>query len=198
MLGEPRLILPLAALIAGGVAGVTAPDWLEITQKPVWSTTPTYGRLPKPGQTGAWQRRSVLPHRGITHWLPIWIILAVLPGFWWPLQPSPAVLTGDWLSHAATGWTPGASASAILLGLWAGFVTGGWLHLLCDLPNPSGLPGLDPRSGRRRWSLRLWRSDSPINWYVAALLAVLGLLILARAWPALSALLSISTFPPHN
>ena len=56
---------PLIDEIAGGVAafpGATAPDWLEIAHA-------------KEGLDGRWHRSSIIPHRTITHWLRILLIM---------------------------------------------------------------------------------------------------------------------------
>lgn len=57
-------------------AGGTAPDWLEIASA-VYS--PAQGR---------WIRQSVIPHRTVTHWWPLWLALALLVWFWpWSVPP---------------------------------------------------------------------------------------------------------------
>lgn len=67
-------------------------------------------------------------HRTITHWWPIWFALL--------------------------GW-----AAWHLPSIWAvigvGFALGSVSHLVCDWPNPTGIPILHPW---RRNSLHLWRS----------------------------------------
>ncbi len=119
--------------------GATAPDWLEIAH-----TERDYN--------GKWQRVSVIPHRTFTHWLPLWIFptLAIL----WFLPRSAAILQHP--DHAD------------ILALLLGFLTGGISHLVCDIPNPTGIPVLLP-GARHRISLRLWRSGSGFEWIEIAL-----------------------------
>lgn len=93
--------------------GATAPDWLE------W-----------PRRTAGGSRTSVIPHRTLTHWVPLWLIAA---GFGWAMAENPV-------------------ASGLL-----GFAVGGLTHLAVDLPNPMGIPLWTPW---RRVSLRLWVSGS--------------------------------------
>ncbi|MHB1666149.1 metal-dependent hydrolase [Thiomonas sp.] len=91
--------------------GATAPDWLEAP----------YG----------WARRkrlSLIPHRTITHWLPLWVLLLGL-GVAYGRSP------------------PGAMAM--------GFALGGLVHLAMDVPNPMGIPVFVPN---QRVSLRWWKS----------------------------------------
>ncbi len=81
----------------------------------------------------AGRRKSLIAHRTITHWWPLWAAFGV-----WALY----ALLGQ------RGWaTP----------IWAalGVSCGGLTHILCDWPNPMGVPGRTPW---RRHSLRLWRS----------------------------------------
>lgn len=50
----------MALVSAGAIAGASAPDWLEISR----------GEY----KGGRWHRVSVIPHRTITHWVPLWVI----------------------------------------------------------------------------------------------------------------------------
>ncbi len=79
------------------------------------------------------RRKSLLAHRTITHWWALWAALAV------------------WALYALLG-QPGLELPA-----WAalGASCGAFTHILCDWPNPMGVPGWTPR---QRHSLRLWRS----------------------------------------
>lgn len=102
----------------GLFAGCNAPDWLEIS-----SYKHGVGRV------------SVIPHRTLTHWLPAWIVLAIVVYYIYQTTPL---------------WP---------LTLLFGFLLGGILHLLTDLPNPTGVPILTPFKRSRR-SLKLWKSGS--------------------------------------
>lgn len=123
-----------AWLVALGIwLGCTAPDWLEIA----W-----YDRQRN-------RRMSIIEHRTITHWPPIWI----------------ALLAYSWLEAQDNHWFM----------VLAGFSLGGLIHLLVDWPNPTGIPVLTPRR-RSRVSLNLWRSgENEIAIVLVFLLAVLGL-----------------------
>lgn len=143
---------PLLFGVLGGCAaypGATAPDWLEIS-----GATKDW--------LGHWDRHSVIPHRTITHWWPIWIIPVVFA--------VGALCCGTEIEN---------SYSRILWVLLLGFCAGGISHLLCDVPNPTGIPILGP-GAKHRWSLHWWRSGSPKEWVM-----VLGFGVLAViAWKA--------------
>ena len=115
----------LAALFAipSGWFGGTAPDWLEIAHSEPAPPRPWDGGKRK------WVRVSVIPHRTITHWWPLWSLLACAV-FLVALPPAPRMML-------------------------AGFAAGGIMHLLMDVPNPSGIPILTPRS---RFGFGWWKS----------------------------------------
>lgn len=101
--------------------GSTAPDWLEIP----------YGER---GET----RRSVIPHRTLTHFVPLWV--ALFGGaLWWLTQTPPAL--------------ENLLASALL-----GFSAGALSHLLLDLLTPLGVPLFTLTQRYRFWRFRLRRS----------------------------------------
>ena len=136
--GRPESVAPVGAILAGAVLGVNAPDWLEVTRPPIWVAARHGG--------GYWRRQSILPHRTITHWWPLWMLLSMGLMGWWHWRPD---------------WPLAGSLSLDIRSGCVAFLAGGWVHLLCDLPNPSGLPGAcHPMSNKRRSSLRLWRSNS--------------------------------------
>ncbi len=99
--------------------GSTAPDWLEI---------PYGGR----GE----DRRSIIPHRTLTHYAPLW--LGVLGGALWLLAQQPV---------AAVNLTASAAA---------GFSLGALSHLFLDLLTPLGIPlfSLRQRYHLDRFTLR--------------------------------------------
>lgn len=115
-------------------SGATAPDWLEIAHA-------------EKGYNGKWQRVSVIPHRTFTHWLPLWAIPAIGLLYFLP-------------AHFGIQVHP---ERADVMALSLGFVLGGLSHLLCDIPNPTGVPVLWP-SAKHRVSLRLWKSGSGFEW----------------------------------
>ncbi|GAB3644726.1 metal-dependent hydrolase [Ramlibacter alkalitolerans] len=109
-------LLPWIAAI-GALPGVTAPDWMEIA----WF------------DDKGW-RKSVIPHRTWTHWLPLWALAFALCYF-----------------NVQQAWWVSAGL---------GFAVGGLTHLAMDVPNPTGIPISRPT--RRRFSLRWWRSDQMV------------------------------------
>lgn len=123
--------LPVAHAFIFAFFGATAPDWLEIPK--YWVN----------------KRLSVIPHRTLTHWLPLWLILFAI-------------------SFVNT------SLPFELRSTFLGFSLGGLVHLLFDWPNPMGIPVIHPF---KRHSLRRWPSGDyeyilvPASW-------LLGLLVL--------------------
>lgn len=119
-MGTQLGLLPWLVSI-GTVLGGTAPDWMEI-------------RKPNGG--------TVIRHRTVTHWLPIWLALFFLTlGI---VQKNPTVMD---LIHF--------DIPVFVTSFFLGFSIGGLLHLLVDIPNPMGIPILTPY---RRFSLKLWKS----------------------------------------
>lgn len=106
--GTPELIAASVALFS-----ITLPDWLEI---------PLYRRGMRAG--------TVIPHRTITHWPPLWLCL-----IWYCAQLGGAV---------------GA--------LGQGAAVGALMHILGDAPNPMGIPWLLPNQRIRFGKKGLWRS----------------------------------------
>jgi membrane-bound metal-dependent hydrolase YbcI (DUF457 family) len=100
-----------AALVAA--FSTTMPDWIEI---------PIY--------RGGARAGSLIPHRTITHWPPLWFLLIA--------------------------W--GIRDSTILGAVGIGAAIGSLYHILGDAPNPMGIPWLLPhrrmRIGKKGW----WRS----------------------------------------
>lgn len=99
--------------------GATAPDWLEIPY----------------GERGA-TRRSVIPHRTLTHFVPLWVVLLGV-SVWGLTQAPPALI--NLLASAALGFACGALS-----------------HLFLDLLTPLGVPlfSLRQRYRLKRFTLR--------------------------------------------
>lgn len=100
-----------AALVAG--ASTTMPDWTEI---PIFRNGQRIG--------------SIIPHRTITHWPPIWVLLI----FW------------------------GVHDLSIVGALAIGAGVGSLWHILGDAPNPMGIPWVLPHRRLRIGEKGLWRS----------------------------------------
>ena len=115
-------------LMFGVYTGATAPDWLEVA----W-------------RDRAGKRKSLIPHRRITHWLSAWIVAIFAVIF------AMDVRNAFWCAAL-------------------GFACGGLLHLLCDIPNPMGVPVFHPW---KRSSLMLWKSGE-YEWLLLPLLGVLA------------------------
>jgi membrane-bound metal-dependent hydrolase YbcI (DUF457 family) len=130
----------LVAIPAGYVGG-TAPDWLEIAHAEFSS------------QQQRWVRRSIIPHRTITHWWPLWLILLAGVIAW----PVPAWIISLGLFNGENLFT--VNLAPLLRAVLAGFAAGGVMHLIMDVPNPSGIPILTPMA-YSRWSLHWWRSGN--------------------------------------
>ncbi len=164
-IGHPHIISVVAGIAVGAWYGCTAPDWLELPMKPARVTDRRTGRQ-------FWKRRSVIPHRTVTHWWVIWLVAGV--AIWHGIHMSII----DWLpvqQRWRDGWHLATMAEAGSIG----FLSGVACHLICDLPNPSGIPLLTPW---HRVSLHGWRSgDQASNWVVAGLVAGSGLLVAASS-----------------
>lgn len=91
--------LMAALVLAVALWGARAPDALEMYK---WSDG---------------KRRSIIPHRTITHWPPVWILIALPAYFYTPTEYQPLIVVG------------------LLACL---------LHLLMDFLTPSGIPLFNP------------------------------------------------------
>lgn len=103
--GNPIMIA--AIFMAGIIAGSSAPDWLEL---PIKSKGNIVARI--------------IPHRTITHWFPIWILL------------------GWWIEQQKFIWQIEVAAF--------GFVSSALLHILMDLLSKAGVPILLPFARNRK------------------------------------------------
>ncbi len=111
---HPDTALPSAACIVAGWHGGVFPDAVEHIRGRYW-----------------------VAHRTVTHWVPLWVALAV----WLLIDPYSSALPYPELSYPAL----------------VGFAFGGITHLLFDWPNPTGIPWLHPW---KRHSLKLWKSGT--------------------------------------
>jgi membrane-bound metal-dependent hydrolase YbcI (DUF457 family) len=136
--GHPTINGAIPAALAGACAllGATAPDALEIA----WFKN---GR-----------RKSIIPHRTLTHWPALWIALAVLD---------------DWLIAPRYGRTIGMAI--------AGYCAGAAIHLLMDIGTPMGIPFGLP-TAKHRVSFNLYRSGQA-GAELALVLICFGLSILS-------------------
>lgn len=110
-----NLWVDLGLFYLGMLFGSSAPDWLEMNQK----------------VNGKWVR--TIPHRTLTHWLPIWLAV-----FWlvWVEQ-----IIGFWMLEL----------------LVVGFLLSGMLHIIVDACSLSGVPLLTP-FGKSRFKLGIYRT----------------------------------------
>lgn len=76
-----------------------------------------------------------ITHRTVTHWVPLWVALAV----WLLMNPYSSSLPYAELTYPTL----------------LGFAIGGLTHLVFDWPNPTGIPWIHPW---KLHSLRLWKS----------------------------------------
>lgn len=113
-----------ASFVALGIlAGARAPDRLEM---------PHFDKLTR-------TRRSLIPHRTLTHWPVLWVCLTAL--FWWLLQ-HPQGLYIYVVSNVGLGGCVAA-----------------WLHLIMDIMTPVGIPLYLPFGSRT--SLNLYKTSMP-------------------------------------
>ncbi|WP_305910464.1 metal-dependent hydrolase (plasmid) [Methylomarinum sp. Ch1-1] len=104
----------------GVIAGALAPDYLEITFRNPFSKN-GYSRT--------------IPHRTITHWWPLWLIL------WYYAPP-----LEQWVAYV---FLASFGVSLYIGQLIAGYAVGGIIHLICDAFSPSGIPTYLPFSATR-------------------------------------------------
>jgi hypothetical protein len=114
---------------------------------------------------------SVIPHRTITHWWLLWLVPALLVTVWPFHIPD---------FHFFASRT--LAISGVLRMALAGFTAGGVMHLLMDVPNPTGIPILTPLA-RSRFGFGWWRSGNALEPLAGlAMAAVAG----AVLWAALN------------
>lgn len=118
----------------GMILGARGPDRLEI---------PSFNRRTK-------IRRSVIPHRTLTHWPPFWLGITLLIWLIWRQST-------HFFIFAATS-----------VGL--GFCAAGWLHLAMDIMTPSGIPLVTPFGART--SFNLYKSGHAGEWLCVGLFLV--------------------------
>lgn len=120
----------LPELIAAAVAMVstTMPDWIEM---------PYYRKGVRAG--------SLITHRTITHWPPLWVLVAM------------------WGVHE------GGLGGAMLMGA----AMGAMVHILGDAPNPMGIPWIVPHQ-RLRFGKKGWWKSGQREPFIALAFAVFG------------------------
>lgn len=110
------------ALVALGILlGARGPDRMEI---------PSFNRRTN-------TRHSVIPHRTITHWPTLWIVMTAIC---WAILS----LTHDFLLY---------NIACVAMG----FCVAGWLHLTMDIMTPMGIPLLTPFGPR--FSFKLYKTS---------------------------------------
>jgi membrane-bound metal-dependent hydrolase YbcI (DUF457 family) len=119
----------------GMLLGARGPDRLEV---------PSFNRRTQ-------TRRSVIPHRTLTHWPPLWVAMTAICLL-------TLVSTHDFLLYEITS-------------VGFGFCAAGWLHLAMDIMTPSGIPLVMPFGSR--FSFNLYKTSQPGEW-LCILLFVVG------------------------
>lgn len=109
--GAPEMIELIAAVVA--LLSTTMPDWIEI-----------------PFYRGGQRVGSLITHRTLTHWPPLWLGLI------------------------AWGVYDGTVLGAIAIGS----AVGSLVHILGDAPNPMGIPWVLPHKRLRIGEKGLWKS----------------------------------------
>jgi membrane-bound metal-dependent hydrolase YbcI (DUF457 family) len=139
--------LPTGTLLflasAGIVLGARGPDRLEV---PSWNRRTNI-------------RRSLIPHRTLTHWPWPWAFVLLAGGFW-------------------LGRERGLAQAA--LAVLCGFAASGLLHLLFDAMTPTGIPLRTPFGPRS--SLNAYKTGTAGEWLCVAgfCAAMAGLAMLAN------------------
>jgi len=128
--------LPVGAcIVLGAIAGSSAPDWMEIArweEKRHWFSKNEH------------TRRSLIPHRTITHTLSVWILLCIFSVYW--------LMTTSY---------------NIFNYCFVGFLASALVHLLLDSRTPMGIPLLPFGKRYRLVGLKLEAAHSvekPRGW----------------------------------
>ncbi len=121
--GSLSALTESSAFLGGAVVGGRAPDKLEIARWGRWTN----------------RRYSLIPHRTLTHWWPVWMGLLIYSVL--------LVSQADDFTQTATSW-----------GL-LGFAISGVLHLALDVMTPTGVPILNPFG--KKFSFSVYRAGSP-------------------------------------
>ncbi|MCD2453652.1 metal-dependent hydrolase [Methylicorpusculum oleiharenae] len=116
----------LTLISLGMVLGARGPDRLEF---------PVFNRLTK-------VRRSLIPHRTLTHWPGFWILATVI----------------SCTSFFAMDDILFQTIACVAIG----FCSASWLHLIMDIMTPTGIPLLTPFG--KRTTLNLYKTGSFGEW----------------------------------
>tara|TARA_B100000700_G_scaffold267699_1_gene307765 strand:- start:31817 stop:32401 length:585 start_codon:yes stop_codon:yes gene_type:complete len=131
----------------GTILGAKAPDYLEIRTKVKDENKKVIGT------------RTLITHRTITHWLPLWLIAGLFLLIQFEQSYFPFFSNYNFNNNEVSNY---------IFSFFLGYVIGGLLHLITDLPNPMGIPIIHPK---KRFSLNLWKSGK------LEFLIVLGILL---------------------
>lgn len=135
-------------LVALGILlGARGPDRLEI---------PSLNKSTK-------VRCSVIPHRTLTHWPPLWVLITA--ACWTVLAE-----TQDILSYT-------------IASVGIGFCAAGWLHLVMDFMTPAGIPLIWPFGSRS--SLNLYKTAEPGRILTGEWICILSFVIICQVLPEL-------------
>lgn len=123
---EPHSSAAITLIGLGMLLGARGPDRLEI---------PVFNKRKK-------TRHSLIPHRTLTHWPLLWVILTGLSLF--------------------CGMYTQNSLFAAMSSVGFGFCVASWLHLAMDIMTPSGIPLCSPFG--KKTSLNIYKTSSLGEW----------------------------------
>lgn len=161
-------------LIGAGLAviftllGVNAPDYLEIRYNKKAKKTIRDKKTGATKEVDCMASTTLIPHRGFTHAIGLWVIAFVLP---FAALCSPDTLIRMLGNAKAAYWLiDNIYASCIFFG----YAFGGLMHLFCDIPNKKGIPILPFCTIRVK--LNLWKSgEKDMLMYIASVLLIFTL-----------------------
>lgn len=143
IIAQPSLYLSsspgITLLSLGIILGARGPDRLEV---------PVFNFRTK-------VRRSLIPHRTLTHWPGFWIFFTLI----------------SYVLFLTIENTVFQVFACVILG----FCISSWLHLLMDIMTPTGIPIITPFG--KRTSLNLYKTASLCEWLCISIFVILSQLL---------------------